>query len=214
MVAIAPPDGTALSCGSLGRVIEPLVVVGRVEEAAGRVGEPLEDPVREARARREPALVERRLVQRQQALGEVGVVLEHALPDRTAVLPRSAQRAVAASSPSTIVSAAAGRPRPCSAAPRAVDRPRRGPRSPARSRPRAPCRRAPAAAASPGAPAGRATAARTLPARRRHASGSSTVPDPRQDRHALPVAVVGHAVGRRKAGAASRGPRGSRPRAR
>ena len=51
-----------------------------VEEAAGRVGEPREDRVRQLPGGDEPALVERRLVQREQAVGEKGVVLEDARP--------------------------------------------------------------------------------------------------------------------------------------
>src|SRR5262249_22324532 len=42
----------------------------------------------------EPALVKRRLVEREQAVRQVRVVLEHALPARSAVLPRPAQPAV------------------------------------------------------------------------------------------------------------------------
>ncbi len=50
---------------------EALVVVGGVEEPAGRIGEPRQDPIHQRARRREPALVERRLVQREQAVGEV-----------------------------------------------------------------------------------------------------------------------------------------------
>ena len=61
----------------------------RVEEAAGRVGEALEDGVSQAAGEREPAGVEGRFVQGEEAFGEVGVVLEHAGPDRSTVLPGS-----------------------------------------------------------------------------------------------------------------------------
>ena len=91
-MAIAPPDGTALSCRSLGRVMSRSwsSAVSKNPPA----GSANRSRIRSARPRAidEPALVERRLVQRQQALGEVGVVLEHALPDRPTVLPRPPQR--------------------------------------------------------------------------------------------------------------------------
>ena len=82
------------------------MVVGRVEEAAGRVGEAREDPVHQRPGGREPALVERRLVEREQAVGEVRVVLEDARADRPAVLPRPPSEPSGASSPSTIAVAA------------------------------------------------------------------------------------------------------------
>src|SRR6185503_9204613 len=65
------------------RVLRPrdeyLVVVGGVEEAAGRVREVVEDRVGQLPCGDEPAVVERRLVEREQALGEVRVVLENAI---------------------------------------------------------------------------------------------------------------------------------------
>ena len=70
------------------------MVVGRVEEAAGRIGEVVEDRVGQPAGGDEPALVERRLVEREQAVGEVGVVLEDALAGRPAVLPRPTEAAV------------------------------------------------------------------------------------------------------------------------
>ena len=85
-------DGVVLRV--LGPGDEPLVVVGRVEEPAGRIGEPIQDPVGQPPGEDEPALVEGRLVQGQQPVGEMAVVLEHALPDRPAVLPRPPERAV------------------------------------------------------------------------------------------------------------------------
>ena len=72
------------------------MVVGRVEEAAGRIGEMVEDRVGEVAGGDEPALVERRLVQREQPVGEVGVVLEDALAAGPAVLPRPTEPAVGA----------------------------------------------------------------------------------------------------------------------
>ena len=63
------------------------MVVGRVEEPAVRIGEALEDRVHQRARRREPALVEGRLVQGQEPVGQAGVVLEDALAGRPAVLP-------------------------------------------------------------------------------------------------------------------------------
>ena len=70
------------------------MVVGGVEEAAGRIGEARQDAIHQGAGGLEPALVEGRLVQRQQAVGEIRVVLEHAGADRPAVLPRAAERPI------------------------------------------------------------------------------------------------------------------------
>jgi len=70
------------------------VVVGRVEEAAGGVGEVDQDRLAELASGDEPALVERRLVEREQALPEIGVVLEDALADSPGVLPRAPKPAI------------------------------------------------------------------------------------------------------------------------
>ena len=55
---------------------EALAIVRRVVEPARRVGEVLEDDVHQGDRSPEPALFERRLVQRKQAVGEVRIVLE------------------------------------------------------------------------------------------------------------------------------------------
>ena len=68
-----------------------LVVVGGVEEPGGRVCEALQHGVHELTGRDEPAVLEGGLVQREQAVGEVAVVLEHAVARCAAVLPGSLQ---------------------------------------------------------------------------------------------------------------------------
>ena len=87
------------------------MVVRRIEEATGRIRESLQDPLGEAHGRREPAFVERRLVQREQAIGEVRVVLEDAVAARPAVLPRPTERAVGAQQPADDRLGRAGRRR-------------------------------------------------------------------------------------------------------
>ena len=85
------------------RVLRPgdqsLVVARGVEEATRRVGEPFQDPVGEPARDREPALIERGLVQRQQTLGEVRVVLEHPGTDRATILPRPLERPIGSEQP-------------------------------------------------------------------------------------------------------------------
>ena len=184
------------------------MVVGRVEEAAGRIGEAVEDAVHQGARGREPALVEGRLVQRQQAVGEIGVVLEDAVADRPAVLPRAAERAVrrraarrGSSSAARLAAAAVRRRRVGSTADSATAASARA----AIARPfqaasalssRAGCGRVARRSSS------RLRASASAPARRPRqavALGQLVVgDDPRQDRDPLPVAVVGHAVGRRE----------------
>jgi len=62
----------------LGTAHELLGVVGGVVEAALSVAEPLEHDAQQVRGDVEPAGVAGDLVQGEQALGEVGVVLQHA----------------------------------------------------------------------------------------------------------------------------------------
>src|SRR4029078_7827583 len=66
------------------------------EESTGRVREPFEDHVGELAGEREPALVERRLVQGEQAVGEIGAVLEQHFAARSAVFPRPTEPPVRA----------------------------------------------------------------------------------------------------------------------
>ena len=184
------------------------MVVGGVEEAAGRIARsaPARGPSTLERSR---TSARRRSPRRAPAGHRRGACSPRARPARPPGRPSTTGRASrrVASSPPTIAAAArsaaaavaGGRVRDRS--PRARRPHPRRPRSPARSRPRAPCRRAPAAAARPagraggargvGEPGGDLVAGDAEPLGQRRVGG-----DPRQDRHALPVAVVGDAVGR------------------
>ena len=161
---------------------QPLVVVGRVEEAAGRVARtaPGSRPPGRARSR---TSARRRSPRTARAGHRRDARSPRARPARPPGRPSTIGRASRRppSRPPTIVAgrplggaryraARSGRSAPARTAPR-----RRRPRSPARSRPRAPCRRAPAAAARPGA---RAAAPEPPPA----ASTTSAVgqPEPRR----------------------------------
>ena len=205
--AIALPDGTALSWTSLGRVTSRSwsSAVSKKPPAGSR--EARQDAIHQGAGGREPALVEGRLVQRQQAVGEMRVVLEDAGADRPAVLPRPAERPVRPEQPihdrgrRASGRARVRRGRRRDRRPTGRSRRRRRRRWPGRSRPPAPCRRGPAAAASraaPGAGSGRGPAA---PGRRPRSGPSRSAScvvgdDPRQDRDPLPVALVGHPVRR------------------
>ena len=90
-MAIAPPDGTALSCRFRGPRHQLLGVVGGVEEAAIGGLEVLEDGIGQLLGGLEEALLEGGLVEREQALGEVGVVLEGAAVLGHPVLPGAQQ---------------------------------------------------------------------------------------------------------------------------
>ena len=81
------PRGNGVVLDVLGPGDEAFVVVGCVEEPAGGIGEPSQHAVHQVSGHREPALLEGRLVERKQAVGEVRVVLEDALTDRPTVLP-------------------------------------------------------------------------------------------------------------------------------
>ena len=73
--------------------------VARVEEAAGRIAEPDEDRVGQAAGGHEPALLEGRRVEREQAVGEAGMVLEDPVGRGPAVLPAPPQQAVRPAEP-------------------------------------------------------------------------------------------------------------------
>ena len=199
--AIAPPDGSALSWRSRGRVDERLGVVGRVEEAAVRVREVVEDDRRPGPER--PRTSARRTSPRRARAGRrrgprdprgrrrrwpghpstTGAVDRPRSAARPAAPPRRARRW-----PGTCrASVRRGR------IVRGGERGRRvgeGRRSRDRSRPPAPCRRGPAAAARPGGrggspgppPAGgppppaRGPAGRPPPGRGGRGSGSSSPP--------------------------------------
>ena len=93
---MALPDGTALSWRSFGRTtsvswasrVSKKPPVGSTNRARMRVGQPPGGD--------EPALVERRAVQRQEPFGQEGVVLEDPVRRRPAVLPAPAEQSVGA----------------------------------------------------------------------------------------------------------------------
>ncbi len=147
-----------------------LRVVGRVEEAAGRVGEVDEDRVDRLARGDEPTLVAGRLVQREEALGHAGLVLQRAGMAGAAVLPRAQEPPVGRSQHVQQAIRGTLGERQVPRRPR-----RRGPGSPSRARSAAasarrrssgrssrpaPCRRAPAGAVGRGQPS-RATRARS-----------------------------------------------------
>ncbi len=70
------PEGVTPSLGSRGRRTSRGRIDGRVEEAALTIDEPLEDDVEQRPRGREPALVTGHLVEREEPLGEVGMVLQ------------------------------------------------------------------------------------------------------------------------------------------
>ncbi len=205
---VARGDGIVLEV--LGPGDQDLVIVARVEEAAGRVGEPLEDRVRQAARNDEPALVECRPIERQEPIGQAGVVLEDARSGRPAILPAPPQTALGrrAGDRRTRLpprwrragsARRARRPRP----PRRRPRPRPGPRWPVRSSRRGPCRRGSAAAAGLEPRAARPGSARGWSGRRR--AGARTSRPARRRRHApqdrptvglVPVAALRDVPGR------------------
>ena len=137
---------------------ERLGVVGRVVEAAVVGAEVRQDEVRQLARSDEEALLEGGLVERQQAVGEVGVVLERrrragrGRPSRSAAADRpgvrSSRRTKSAASVAISTKGGSSRARPASA---------KAPR-PGRSRRPAPCRRGPAGAVRRGAAAARTRA--------------------------------------------------------
>ena len=146
--AAEAPDGDRGVLEVLAAGDQAGVVGGGGEEAAAlRVVEALQDRLGELDRAREPARVERRLVQRQVRLEQVRVVLEEGRQLRAAAVERAqqpARRRRAARSRRS-----ARRPPPPPDSPRApAPRPRRpAPRSSARSSSSAACRPAPAAPA-------------------------------------------------------------------
>ena len=150
------------------------------------------------------------------------VVLEHALAGRSAVLPRPAEPAVrAAGARARIASAARRRRRRGTAsavgsrasAPRGIGERRDRQPVPRRERLVVARRLRPLGRGARAARSGPRQASATSARDRRIASPSSSSADARQDRAALPVAVVGHAVRRREERARRRrARRGSRRR--
>ena len=79
----------------LGSRNERLVIVGRIEEPTDRITKVVKDRVSQRTRGSEVVLLERGFVQRDQSIGKVGVVLEHARLKRPSILPRAAQAAFA-----------------------------------------------------------------------------------------------------------------------
>ena len=193
----------------LGSGHQPLVVVGGIEEAAGRIREVREHAIHQGPGDLEP-FARRTSPHRVQGGHQPDGCSPRARRCRRRARPSTTGRASRR--------ARGGRRRSCRLpVPRRPDSPRRAPgpsppgprphrrrpRSRARSRPPAPCRRGPAgplaAAGQQAAPGPRPAASATSDAASPNATArSASSHDPRQDRHALPVALLGHAVRRRE----------------
>ncbi len=209
---MALPDGTALSWRSFGRAMSVSWASRRVEEAAGRVDEPREDRVGQPAWPRRTSARRTSPVQREEAFGQEGVDPRGPRRRRAAVLPAPAEQSVG--SPETLEEQLGGaRGEPAVAA-------RSLAVGPAPVASRATIASAKAAIARPfqrrqhlvvarrlrprGAPLDQRPTGRREPVgdlgRRRPGHRGQLVvgADPAQDRPALPVARVGHVVGRRR----------------